>query len=278
MYAHLEQMFPGENLCTRCEQMVSLGAQVTDLRQTIATLREIANLEHSLQLTMEALGEQGEAEIEEDGQVGSWVTVKRRRRKRQASSGLTNPSRVTRLDKDTGDGSAEMVELDEIISPSNERNGPSGTERTVVSEIPTPRNRILHCFSSHRLPLSGYKMQKMKVNSVKKYYHVMSSPRSDSPFRALLCSPEPSAGSLVCAPPFQGIITLAEAHGDHTALNSIPDRPPLLIPQGLKQRYRPFGATAPRAVPDNVGQSQWSGSTKKKAKKRKQEGSLLMDL
>ncbi|XP_063794517.1 DNA-directed RNA polymerase I subunit RPA34-like isoform X2 [Pseudophryne corroboree] len=151
---------------------------------------------------------------------------------------------------------------------------------TEVWLIKAPSDFTPESFSSHRLPLSGYKMQKMKVNSVKKYYHVMSSHCSDSPFRALLCSPEPSAGSLVCAPPFQGIITLAEAHGDHTALNSIPDRPPLLIPQGLKQRYRPFGATAPRAVPDNVGQSQWSGSTKKKkkAKKRKQEGLLLMDL
>ncbi|XP_075042261.1 DNA-directed RNA polymerase I subunit RPA34 [Mixophyes fleayi] len=148
---------------------------------------------------------------------------------------------------------------------------------TEVWLIKAPADFTPESFNSHRLPLSGYKMQKIKVDGSKRFYHVMSSPCSNNPFRALLCPPESSEDSFVCAPQFRGIITLAEAHGDHTELHCVPDRPPLIIPEGLKQRYRPFGAIAPLVSPENAGHSQLSGSSKKKkkAKKRRREEAQL---
>ncbi|XP_069841662.1 DNA-directed RNA polymerase I subunit RPA34 [Dendropsophus ebraccatus] len=142
--------------------------------------------------------------------------------------------------------------------------------------IKAPADFTPESFDSHRFPLSGYKMQKIKVDGVKKYYHMVSSPGAALPMQAFLRPSEDSADKLVAAAPLQGVITLAEAHGDHTALHSIPDRPPLAIPPGLKQRFRPFGAIASGVIDSNRKDTQLSGSSKKKkkAKKRRHEEAL----
>lgn len=116
-------------------------------------------------------------------------------------------------------------------------------------------------------------MQKIRSGGEKKYYHGSSSPGVGLPLHVLLQQSGVPEHKLVSAAPLQGVISLAEAHGDHTALHSLPDRPPQALPQGLKQRYHPFGAIAPRVVEVNREDSQLSGSTKKKrkAKKRRQE-------
>ncbi|XP_056396722.1 DNA-directed RNA polymerase I subunit RPA34 [Hyla sarda] len=131
--------------------------------------------------------------------------------------------------------------------------------------IKTPVDFTPERFDSHRFPLSGSKMQKIKDGGVKKYYHMVSSPGTALPLQAFL---RPSEDQLVATAPLQGVITLAEAHGDHSALHSVPDRPPLTIPPGLKQRYRPFGVSeAKRKDPQVSG----SSKKKKKAKKRRHE-------
>ncbi|XP_040269002.1 DNA-directed RNA polymerase I subunit RPA34 [Bufo bufo] len=135
--------------------------------------------------------------------------------------------------------------------------------------IQAPADVSPESFDSHRLPLSGYKMQRVRDGGVKKYYHVASSSRAALPLRAFLHS---SADRLEAAAPFCGVITLAEAHGDHPGVRSVPDRPPLSLPQGLKPRYRPFGAVAPGT--GESGDTQVSGGIsrkKKKSRKRRAE-------
>ncbi|XP_073417336.1 DNA-directed RNA polymerase I subunit RPA34 isoform X2 [Dendrobates tinctorius] len=139
--------------------------------------------------------------------------------------------------------------------------------------IKAPADFSPESFNSHRFPLSGYKMQRIKDGSVKKYYHMVSTPGPALPLCAFLQPSGLPEDKLQAASPLQGVITLSEAHGDHTALRNVPDRPPLSLPQGLKQRFCPFGAIAPYVSEVNREDSQLLGSTKKKkrVKKRKQE-------
>ncbi|XP_077319328.1 DNA-directed RNA polymerase I subunit RPA34 isoform X2 [Lithobates pipiens] len=143
---------------------------------------------------------------------------------------------------------------------------------TEIWLIKAPLDFNPESLNSHRFPLPGYKMQKVKSGGMKRFCHVLSSPCSDAPFTPLLCHPEEGPGGrLVCVPSFQGTITVAEAHGDPSALHTIPDRPPLSIPPGLKQRFQPFGALPPkggRAVDSLLAGGR---KKKKKAKKRRQE-------
>ncbi|XP_068105373.1 DNA-directed RNA polymerase I subunit RPA34 [Hyperolius riggenbachi] len=162
------------------------------------------------------------------------------------------------------------------FEPVAECNGGVTSEPdTEIWLIKAPADFTPESFNSHRLPLSGYKMQKVKAAGTRRFYHVMSSPSADTPLRAFLHQQEAQQDRLACAPPFQGIITVAEAHGDPSAVHSIPDRPPLTIPEGLKQRYQPFGALPPRMTGSSGGVLQSSGSSKKKkkAKKRKHQES-----
>nr|DBA20336.1 TPA: hypothetical protein GDO54_017127 [Pyxicephalus adspersus] len=131
--------------------------------------------------------------------------------------------------------------------------------------IRTPIDFTPESFNSHRFPLPGYKMQKVKWKGMKKFCHVISSPSSDAPFKAFLCPPQGSENGLLYVPSFEGTITVAEAHGDPSALHSIPDRHPPTIPEGLKQRYQPFGSLPPRV---SSGEDA-AGSTKKKKKAKK---------
>ncbi|KAG8544483.1 hypothetical protein GDO81_022413 [Engystomops pustulosus] len=128
--------------------------------------------------------------------------------------------------------------------------------------IKAPADFNPESLNSRRFPLSGYKMQKIKDGGVKKYYHMVASPGTDLSVQPLLQTED----KLVPAAPFQGVITMAEAHGDHTGVHSIPDRPPLSLPQGLKQRYRPFGALVPKKR-KTARKSEISESAKKKKTK-----------
>uniref|UniRef100_A0A8C5QJ40 Uncharacterized protein n=1 Tax=Leptobrachium leishanense TaxID=445787 RepID=A0A8C5QJ40_9ANUR len=133
------------------------------------------------------------------------------------------------------------------FEPVAEYNGRDVEEPdTEMWLIKAPADFTPESFNSHRLPLSGYKMLKVKVGGIRKFYHVTTSPCTDSPCRAFLPQDEGGALQLACTPPFQGVITLADAHAESTDLHPIPDRPPLTIPENLKKRYRPLGQTSHR--------------------------------
>ncbi|KAM5126711.1 DNA-directed RNA polymerase I subunit RPA34 [Mantella aurantiaca] len=143
---------------------------------------------------------------------------------------------------------------------------------TEIWLIRTPPDFTPESLNARRLPLPGYKMQKVKCGGgVKKFLHVFSSPSPDPPLRAFLCPPLGSGDRLLGLPSFEGTMTVAEAHGDLGDLHSVPDRPPLALPPGLKPRFQPFGAPPPRT--GNANQSLPSGDTRKmkKSKKRKRD-------
>ncbi|XP_053328934.1 DNA-directed RNA polymerase I subunit RPA34 [Spea bombifrons] len=162
------------------------------------------------------------------------------------------------------------------FEPAAEYDGrSSGDPDTEIWLIKTPADFNPESFNSHRFPLSGYKKQKVKVDGIRRFYHVRSSPCENTPCRAFLPQDVESGQKLACGPTFQGIITLADGHADPSEVHPIPDRPPLRIPENLKQRYRPFGATDPHRVqvPGEETPSPVTTSTKKKkkAKKRKHD-------
>ncbi|CAH2314726.1 Hypothetical predicted protein [Pelobates cultripes] len=143
---------------------------------------------------------------------------------------------------------------------------------TEVWLIKAPSDFTPESFNSHRLPLSGYKTQKVKVEGIRKLYHVQATHGASAPCRAFLPQDVDAGLKFACAPPFQGIITVAEAHADSTALHPIPDRPSLKMPQNLKQRYHPFGADSP--ITRQISEGQFAATPikkKKKSKKRKLE-------
>ncbi|KAM3911715.1 DNA-directed RNA polymerase I subunit RPA34 [Leptodactylus fuscus] len=155
---------------------------------------------------------------------------------------------------------------------------------TVTSEpdteiwlIKAPPDFTPESFNTHRFPLSGYKMQKIKDGGLRKYYHVVSSPCTDLPMKTFLQPSGDQEDQLVATAPLQGVITLSEAHGDHTAVHSVPDRPPLSLPLGLKHRYCPFGAVVPVVREVSKGKSQLSGSSKKKKKAKKRRLEEMQD-
>ncbi|CAI9533798.1 unnamed protein product, partial [Staurois parvus] len=113
-------------------------------------------------------------------------------------------------------------------------------------------------------------MQKVKSDGRRRFCHVISSPCSDAPFTPFLCHPEGCGARLLCVPSFKGTMTVAEAHGDPDTLHSIPDKPPLTIPPGLKQRFQPFGSLPPRAA--GGGDSLLSGGTGERRERRNANG------
>ncbi|KAM8952814.1 DNA-directed RNA polymerase I subunit RPA34 [Pelodytes ibericus] len=144
---------------------------------------------------------------------------------------------------------------------------------TEVWLIKAPADFNPESFNSHRLPLSGYKTQKVKLDGVRRLYHSSASLYTDIPCRAFLSRDENSEEKMTCAPAFQGILTIADGHADTKTLHAISDRPPLTIPQDLKLRYCPFGAEAPTQGQQSDGQltDEPRKKKKKKAKKRNRE-------
>ncbi|KAE8584899.1 hypothetical protein XENTR_v10021154 [Xenopus tropicalis] len=147
-------------------------------------------------------------------------------------------------------------------------------EGTVTSDpdlevwlIKAPAGFNPESFTNHRFPLAGCKTQKVKVDGVRRLYNVTATPCTDTPCRALLPQDEASGDRLVCAPQFQGVITIADAHGESSVLHPIPDRLPRTVPEGLKLRYCPFGSVSPKYK----RKGDLAIVHKKKKKKRKRE-------
>ncbi|XP_018085546.1 DNA-directed RNA polymerase I subunit RPA34 isoform X1 [Xenopus laevis] len=133
--------------------------------------------------------------------------------------------------------------------------------------IKAPADFNPESFTNHRFPLAGCKSQKVKVDGVRRLYSVAAAPCTDTPCRALLPQDNASGDRLVCAPLFQGVITISDAHGDSSAVHPIPDRQPRAVPEGLKLRYSPFGSVNPSNK--RKGEEAIVHTTKKKKKKRK---------
>ncbi|MEE6516486.1 hypothetical protein FKM82_025974 [Ascaphus truei] len=143
---------------------------------------------------------------------------------------------------------------------------------TEVWLIKAPADFVPERFDSRHLPLSGKKTLKVKVNGNRKFYGVTASPSCVIPCRALLPQGRESEGKISCSLPFEGMITIADTLEADSTLQPVPDKPPLMIPEGLKQRFLPFGADAPRGQ-QRLEEEQLAAvpARKKRGKKRKHE-------
>ncbi|KAG9340521.1 hypothetical protein JZ751_021341 [Albula glossodonta] len=96
------------------------------------------------------------------------------------------------------------------------------------------------------VPMMGLKsLQSCKGSQ--QVYSVLSRPGASAEARLLTTSSQ-SPSDMVCAPPFAGIMNICESYGDclgNQAPMAIPACPAPQIPEGLKQRFQPFGSKTP---------------------------------
>ncbi|KAM4642620.1 DNA-directed RNA polymerase I subunit RPA34 [Discoglossus pictus] len=145
---------------------------------------------------------------------------------------------------------------------------------TEVWLIKAPTDFTPESLMSHRIPLFGHKTQKVKGDGPPRFYHITAAPCEEPiPLRAFLPHPGASGHKISCAPPLQGIISIAETFKDPPALHPIPDRPRLQLPEGLQQRFCPFGATAPKRGQE-IPETHTKKKKKSKKRRREEEASL----
>ncbi|XP_061576434.1 CD3e molecule, epsilon associated protein [Cololabis saira] len=115
--------------------------------------------------------------------------------------------------------------------------------------IKAPSNFNPKCLRGMKVPLSG--LETLKVPSAAgngpQIYSLLASALS-SPELQLLTSDTQASDRMVFAPAFSGLLNVHECYGDSSADQTprpIPATPSPSIPQGLKQRFHPFGSKTP---------------------------------
>nr|XP_033812630.1 DNA-directed RNA polymerase I subunit RPA34 isoform X1 [Geotrypetes seraphini] len=100
------------------------------------------------------------------------------------------------------------------------------------------------CFNSQKVPLCGFQSLKSKKDGASRRYSIFSSSRDlDSSY---LLVPSSEEGQLACGPAFSGYLNVCENFSGSTRKSppkAISASPAPQIPEGLKQRFQPFGAT-----------------------------------
>nr|XP_028597772.1 DNA-directed RNA polymerase I subunit RPA34 [Podarcis muralis] len=135
--------------------------------------------------------------------------------------------------------------------------------------IRAPANFSPESLEGHAVPLMGFQILKApQSDGTQKVYHVQATP-GDRGSSARLLVPSGHLDLLTCAPPFSSSLTFCERYGDPSAnqpLFPVAARPAPQIPEGLKQRFLPFGGCPKRPPP--VQEAAEEHPRKKKKKKR----------
>ncbi|XP_069500786.1 DNA-directed RNA polymerase I subunit RPA34 [Ambystoma mexicanum] len=160
----------------------------------------------------------------------------------------------------------------QVSSFTKEKLNSSSTELWLIK---APLDFNPASFNSKNIPLIGFQSVKVKNDGKKRFYNIFSSPRETGASRLIVPSAE--EGRMLCGPPFQGYISISDSFGEHgSTLHTIPASPALQIPEGLKQRFQPFGATPPvnsnsrnGAQVDNSEPAEGGNVVKKRKKKKK---------
>ncbi|XP_062996134.1 DNA-directed RNA polymerase I subunit RPA34 [Elgaria multicarinata webbii] len=110
--------------------------------------------------------------------------------------------------------------------------------------IRAPANFSPESLDGQVVSLSAFQTVKaMQLDRMQKVYSVQPTPGDLGGFAHLLV-PSGQEDQLTCAPPFSGSLSIWERYGDPSAnqpLLPVADRPAPQIPEGLKQRFLPFG-------------------------------------
>lgn len=140
--------------------------------------------------------------------------------------------------------------------------------------IRAPADFAPQCLNGRRVPLSGAKTVKGKLDGKKHRYRVFTSgPQAGE--AALLASSTEAGGRLACAPAPSGSLRIMEGPQEYL-LSRVPLRPiptslPPQIPAGLRPRFSAFGGSAPVTGP-GAAAGVTSPSSGKRKKRRKDPG------
>ncbi|XP_078517011.1 DNA-directed RNA polymerase I subunit RPA34 [Lissotriton helveticus] len=149
---------------------------------------------------------------------------------------------------DSEQGNARMFACppDFILCPFT--SAPSFTKDKVNSSntelwlIKAPLDFKPASFIRKNIPLIGFKSVKIKNDGKKRLYNIFSSPQEMCSSHVLV--PSEDHNQLLSGPSFRGYINICNSFGDPSSgLHPVPGTPILKIPEGLKQRFMPFGAT-----------------------------------
>ncbi|TRY69774.1 hypothetical protein DNTS_006004, partial [Danionella cerebrum] len=130
------------------------------------------------------------------------------------------------------------------------------------------------CFENLKLPLSGMKMVQSSGISPQTYSILSSRAPTDL---HLLASDRSSQKPFLCSSGFSGILKISETYGnsgEDQGLLPIPATPAPCIPNGLKQRFQPFGSLVTVVsddVPERTRDELSDCDDRKKRKKKKKK-------
>ncbi|XP_042296686.1 DNA-directed RNA polymerase I subunit RPA34 [Sceloporus undulatus] len=137
--------------------------------------------------------------------------------------------------------------------------------------IRAPADFSPESFEGHIMPLSGSQTLKVpQTDGTQKVYSVQATPEASDTCARLLV-PSGHQDQLTCAPPFSGSLSIWERFGDasaNPALFPVADRQTPQIPEGLKQRFVPFGGQLKRPA---LGEAAEEPPQKKRKKKKKRK-------
>ncbi|GAB1291652.1 DNA-directed RNA polymerase I subunit RPA34 [Apodemus speciosus] len=140
--------------------------------------------------------------------------------------------------------------------------------------IRAPADFAPQCLNGRRVPLSGSKTVKGKLDGKKNRYRVFtSSPQAGE--ATLLASSTEAGGRLTCAPAPSGSLRIMEGPQEYL-LSRVPLRPiptslPPQMPAGLRPRFSAFGGSPPVTGPGTASGLRPPSSGKRK-KRRKDAG------
>ncbi|XP_021078870.1 DNA-directed RNA polymerase I subunit RPA34 [Mesocricetus auratus] len=151
---------------------------------------------------------------------------------------------------------------------------------TEVWLIRAPADFAPQCLNGRRVPLSGSKTVKGKLDGRKCRYRVLtSSPQAGE--ATLLASSAEAGGKLTCGPAPHGSLRIMEGLQEflisRVPLQPIPTSLPPQIPDGLRPRFSAFGGSPPVTGPGSVMPLRSSTSGKKKKKRKLAEASAIQE-
>ncbi|XP_058052126.1 DNA-directed RNA polymerase I subunit RPA34 [Ahaetulla prasina] len=132
--------------------------------------------------------------------------------------------------------------------------------------ISAPADFRPESLSGHRLALPGSPLLRASQPDGSQKVYSLQASQEESAARLLIAAARPER--LTCARPFGASLRIQERHADPgatPALFPVAERPPPRIPEGLKQRFFPFGARVKGPLPS----SEVAGkAARKRGKKR----------
>ncbi|XP_020028518.1 DNA-directed RNA polymerase I subunit RPA34 [Castor canadensis] len=136
--------------------------------------------------------------------------------------------------------------------------------------IQAPADFAPACLDGQRVPLSGARIVKGKVDGKRHRYQVLSSSVPQAGEATLLAPSIVAGGGLTCAPAPHGSLRIIEGPQESlqgSPLQPIPASSPPQIPPGLRPRFCAFGGSPPVTGPGS-SLALKSPTSKKKRKKR----------